>query len=344
MTGPSARVAELQRARLIASVTELAYEHGTRHTTVANIVRRARSSRRSFYEIFSNAEECLLAALVEAQAQARRCVVASQVGVRGGWQAQMRAGVATLLGFFDQSPQIAHLLVVESLLVGSQALRLREEVLCELAAVVERGGAIAHDSGSAELYGEALVGAALAILHRRLLHDAQRRRGRAVTDGLARRRHAGAGQKAGGMGEPVPPVGRLVELQAPLMSMLVLCHVGAAAARKELERPPILPCPPNATPAGTSGVLDARAVRLTDRMILVLCAIDALSGAGAGPSNRQVAVAAGVIDQGQASKMLSRLCRQGLVENSPGEVQLRANAWRLTPEGEAVVHSLPQQT
>jgi DNA-binding MarR family transcriptional regulator len=74
---------------------------------------------------------------------------------------------------------------------------------------------------------------------------------------------------------------------------------------------------------------------------LVLSAIDMLSRAEGGPSNRQVARAAGIADQGQTSKLLARLCRQGLIENSPGEVQLRANAWRLTPEGEAVVRSLP---
>lgn len=341
-----ARVAGLQRARLIAAVTEVVYERGAKEATVAEIVRRARISRRSFYEIFANSEECLLAALDEAQRQARRRVLASQGSVRGGWQAQMRAGVAALLGFFDESPQTAHLLVVESLVAGSEALQLREEVLCELMAAVERcaGGAGARDS--AELVGEALVGAAFAILHRRLLHDAQRRGGRAATGGtgtrrVARRQRAGVGQGSG-MGQPAPPVGRLVELQVPLMSMIVLFHVGASAARRERERPPTLPCPPNEVSAGASGVLDARDVRLTDRTILVLCAIGALSRTGAGPSNRQVARAAGVADQGQTSKLLSRLCRKGLIENSPGEVQLRANAWRLTPEGEAVVHSLPQ--
>jgi DNA-binding MarR family transcriptional regulator len=260
----------------------------------------------------------------------------------------MRAGLAALLGFLDESPQLAHLLVVESLVAGPQALRLREETVGELVSLVKRGAAAAgrRDVGAWDLAGEALVGAALAILHRRLLYDAQHRRSGALTDGP---RKPGAARRTDGqrqdltMREPVPPVGRLSELQAPLMSMIVLCHVGTAAARKELERPVISPHSPNDPWAATDGVLAARGVRLTDRTILVLSAIATLSRAGGGPSNREVARAAGIADQGQTSKLLSRLCRQGLIENAPMEVQLRANAWRLTPDGEAVVRSLPEE-
>lgn len=324
-----ARVVELQRARLIAAAGEVARERGVKAVTVTEVVRRARISRRSFYDIFLDGEECMLAALEDALAQARQRVLCSQKAIHGGWRAQMREGLAALLGFFDESPQAAHLLVVESLHAGPKAMRLRDEVLRELAGRIERDALRdrrASGSGDA-LVGEALVGGALAILHRRLLHDTQRPNGR---------RGRGRG--------PTPPVGRLIELTGPLMSMMVLCRLGPAAARRELERPPVARALSDDVPAAASDLLGVRGIRMTDRTILVLSAIGALSSSGAPPSNRQVALAAGVNDQGQISKLLARLRRHRLIESSSGEVRLgAANAWRLTARGEAVVRSLPQQ-
>jgi DNA-binding MarR family transcriptional regulator len=63
--------------------------------------------------------------------------------------------------------------------------------------------------------------------------------------------------------------------------------------------------------------------------------------ANPGTSNRAVAAAAGIVDEGQASKLLKRLERLGLIENiardrEPGE----ANAWRLTTRGVEVERTL----
>lgn len=329
------QVAEAQRARLIAAVTEVVYEQGAREATVSVTVGRARISRRSFYEIFANAEECLLAAMQDALARARQRVLAAQEGVRGGWRAQTRAGLVALLAFFDESPQPAHLLVVESLVAGPRALELREQVLCELTRALQISEVCGeHEVHSPELIGEALIGAALAIVHRRMLHDAQRRRRRG---GAAHRR--GVKARAYAAGEPVPPVGRLSELAGPLMSMFVLPHRGMAAARRELGQAPISSSPTVAPDDAHVPV----GIRLTNRTILVLSVIGRLGEEGRGPSNRQVALAAGIVDQGQASKLLARLCRQGLVQNLKGNRRELANVWRLTARGEAIVHSLRRE-
>ncbi len=71
-------------------------------------------------------------------------------------------------------------------------------------------------------------------------------------------------------------------------------------------------------------------VRSTYRTARVLTAIAANPGA----SNRAVAAAAGIVDEGQTSRLLKRLAGLGLIENiandrEPGE----ANAWRLTARG-----------
>ena len=49
------------RERLLAAMADSIREHGYRGTTVADIVRRARTSRRTFYQHFDDREACFLA-------------------------------------------------------------------------------------------------------------------------------------------------------------------------------------------------------------------------------------------------------------------------------------------
>jgi DNA-binding MarR family transcriptional regulator len=75
-------------------------------------------------------------------------------------------------------------------------------------------------------------------------------------------------------------------------------------------------------------------MRITYRTMRVLAAI----GSQPGSSNRQVALAAGVEDQGQASKLLVRLQRLELIENAAGRRAGKggANVWRLTAKGREI--------
>jgi chromosome segregation and condensation protein ScpB len=84
-------------------------------------------------------------------------------------------------------------------------------------------------------------------------------------------------------------------------------------------------------------VAEETGIRSTYRTARVLSAIAANPGA----SNRAVAAAAGIVDEGQASKLLKRLAARELIENmaqdrGPGE----ANAWRLTARGVEVERTL----
>jgi hypothetical protein len=55
-------------------------------------------------------------------------------------------------------------------------------------------------------------------------------------------------------------------------------------------------------------------------------------------NNREVARAAGLVDEGQASKLLARLERQGVIENvGLGPARGEPNAWVLTPAGRRAV-------
>ena len=74
-------------------------------------------------------------------------------------------------------------------------------------------------------------------------------------------------------------------------------------------------------------------MRLTYRTVRVLMVIASSPGA----SNREIAERSGIADQGQISKLLDRLARLELVENTgDGQEKGAANAWHLTSRGEAV--------
>ena len=65
--------------------------------------------------------------------------------------------------------------------------------------------------------------------------------------------------------------------------------------------------------------------------------VASLGERGVGPSNLEVARAAGVKDQGQISKLLARLQAHGLLENTGGGYPAAGNAWRLTSRGEEIL-------
>ena len=128
-----------------------------------------------------------------------------------------------------------------------------------------------------------------------------------------------------------------------LMATIVLPYRGhAAAAREHARLDPELTTAAGGARGGKSiaavgkpaGPLD---FRLTVRRHLVLTAVARLGERGVDPSNREISSAAGVKDQGQISRLLTRLEGLGLLENTGGETQGVPNAWRLTPRGEEVL-------
>ena len=69
------RVIEIQRARLLGAMVKVSGERGAANVSVAHVVERAGVSRRTFYELFDDREECFLAAFDDAIAYATRYVL-----------------------------------------------------------------------------------------------------------------------------------------------------------------------------------------------------------------------------------------------------------------------------
>jgi AcrR family transcriptional regulator len=305
-------------------------EHGVGSATVARIVARAGVSRRTFYEQFAGSEDCFLALFEDTLARANRVVTDAAVGAPRAWREQLRAGLAGLLAFFDSEPLSGSLLVVDALGAGNVVLERRAEVLRTLAAIVDRGRAETggrergrgSSSSSPSLTAEGLVGAVLSVIHARTLEHR-------------------TGHSANGSARAHPATAPLADLLNPLMAMIVLPYQGQAIAQKELARPTpktLRAQGSSITPREPSGdPLQGLNMRLTYRTLTVLSTIATDPGA----SNRQIADHSGIHDQGQISKLLTRLQRLGLIDNTGnGQAKGEPNAWTLTPRGTDVQHAL----
>jgi AcrR family transcriptional regulator len=80
------------RQRLLDALEEGIAEDGYPRTTIADIVRRARTSRRTFYEHFDSREACFVALLTEANAEQVRQISAA-VDANAPWKGQVRQAI-----------------------------------------------------------------------------------------------------------------------------------------------------------------------------------------------------------------------------------------------------------
>lgn len=121
---PRAVVHEVQRGRLLDAVAAVMAEEGYLDATVHKILKRAGISRRTFYEIFTDKEDCFLAAYQEA---ADHILVLVQRGCRLGATPEERIenSLRALLEFAEQEPRVARMCVVEVMAAGDKARQRR---------------------------------------------------------------------------------------------------------------------------------------------------------------------------------------------------------------------------
>ena len=133
------RVGEIQRARIIGAMGELVRERGPGAVTVAHVVARSGVSRRTFYELFTDREDCFLAAFDIAIARAAETVGRRAYEAAGKWRERVRAGLQAALCFLDAEPELGYLCVVGALGGGDRALERRTLVVRRLVDVVHEG-------------------------------------------------------------------------------------------------------------------------------------------------------------------------------------------------------------
>lgn len=93
------------RRRLLDGLAASIEERGYRETTVADIVRCARTSKRTFYDHFSTKEECFVE-LLSANNEELVATLADAVDPDAPWQEQVRQAVTAYVGSIEANPAI----------------------------------------------------------------------------------------------------------------------------------------------------------------------------------------------------------------------------------------------
>ena len=293
---------EAQRRRILSATIEVGSEHGPESATVTRVVALAGVSRRTFYDLFEDRSDCLRTVFEETVRRARDRAGAGY-DPQARWVKRVRAGLRALLEFVEDEPELVRL-CLQIALGDSAVFNGRRETLDQLARLVDEGRMATRASRQpTSLAAESVVGGALALICARLIaHDPR----------------------------------SFLELENPLMSMIVLPYLGPGAAQRELRRSlaPRAPAARKREPA--LDLLGELNLRLTYRTLAVLEVIAAEPGL----SNSAVSDRAGITDQGQISKLLKRLVSHGLLKSAgPGQGRGEANAWRLTRKGEQLLGS-----
>lgn len=123
-------IASNQRERLLDAIANVVAQKGYAGTRVADVTDYAGVSRKTFYELFTDKEECFLAAfdvitklLMDRMAQALTDLSDSN------WRLRVRALLGEFLRFLAAEPAFARMCIVEVLGSGSEGLARRDAAI-----------------------------------------------------------------------------------------------------------------------------------------------------------------------------------------------------------------------
>ena len=111
---PGDLVRAIQRERLLVGMLGAVSELGYRSTNVQDVIERAGVSRPTFYEHFSNKDDCFLAAFDTCAERLRDQVETAADEGGDVWRDRIRGGFGALLTFAAAEPEAARMVIVEA--------------------------------------------------------------------------------------------------------------------------------------------------------------------------------------------------------------------------------------
>jgi AcrR family transcriptional regulator len=158
-------VVRSQRARLFQALAEAMTEKSYAGTSVADVLRRARVSRETFYQQFSSKHDCFIAAYENAAGTILALLEREAAG-EGTPLERFGRTIGVYLDALSSEPAFARLFMVEVYSAGEQALKRRAEIQQRFTELMIEGfGA----RGQTERFAcEALVAAIITMVTARL--------------------------------------------------------------------------------------------------------------------------------------------------------------------------------
>ena len=123
------------RRRLLDGLADSIVERGYRETTVADIVRHARTSKRTFYDHFSTKEQCFVE-LLSTNNEDLVAAVRDAVDVTAPWQQQVRQAVTAYVRTIDATPAITLSWIRDLPALGEDARPMLRRGFNRLAAMI----------------------------------------------------------------------------------------------------------------------------------------------------------------------------------------------------------------
>jgi len=153
-------------------MVEVVSKRGYPDTRVVDVIQAAKVSRKTFYELFDDKEDCFLAAydgalavLYEHTSQAFE----STPEVR--WADRLRNGLAAFLGVMAEQPSTAKFCIVDALAAGPRALARRDAAVRQFTSFIEAGRAeTPHELPG--ITALSLAGGINELLYNEILHGA----------------------------------------------------------------------------------------------------------------------------------------------------------------------------
>jgi AcrR family transcriptional regulator len=158
----------IRRQRLVDAMLELAAQHGYLSTSVAELAAHAGMSTKTFYELFEDREDCLLAAYRSA---ATRVLgqIQPQPAQEQDWRTASRNVLDGLLQALQEDPAGGRVLLVEALAGGARVRTEREQVLERFEQrAQEILDATTQEGRALDLPATALIGAVRSLVSRYL--------------------------------------------------------------------------------------------------------------------------------------------------------------------------------
>lgn len=117
--------------RLLEGMACAVATKGYAETTIADIVREAAVSRRTFYEHFATKADCLMA-LYAAASHGALDVLRNTIDPARDWQDQAESAIRAYFGCLAQNPALVRTLFIEILGLGTDGLAVRRRMNDEL--------------------------------------------------------------------------------------------------------------------------------------------------------------------------------------------------------------------
>jgi AcrR family transcriptional regulator len=167
---PSDLVSAVQRERLLAAMLRAAAELGYREANVQDVIERAGVSRPTFYEHFSNKEDCFLAAFDVTSARLRDRVASAASKGGDNWRDRLRFGLETLLNFTATEPDAARTIVVEARAASAEAVMRRDALLDHFSTCIDQQvrECMPNAPSYSPITAAGIVGGVEALLYSRL--------------------------------------------------------------------------------------------------------------------------------------------------------------------------------